>query len=170
MSKLLASFLVRRSHRELWLLGAAGFIAILVGFVEGVARPLMSRLESARTSLAEAIALSAWVAAKKAELEGLSGELEVSASEVGSAIGVRDIETRLDAADLRSFTTRLSGTDGGGVSLRFESVRFEQIMPWVAATEIQGGYRIVELQLSRTDLDGNLVAELLIEPNRCAGC
>lgn len=160
----LATRLARLSRREFWLLTLLFFVALPLAFIEGVARPLLARLDAARDAETNALALAAWLAVQQGELAVLPRSATNAPELAADRIGISGIEARLIEAELRGFANQLADTGTGGVTLRFDSVAFERLMPWLETTEAETGYRLTGLRLVRAEAEGYVMAEILLEP------
>lgn len=159
--------LARMSARERRLLALLVFLVLPLGAVYGVVLPMAERRAEARLAVDEALSLQAWVAARQAELAALPPEsgAAVAPAEI-DAIGISGVEASLVDAGLRGDVALLSNSPGGGVSLRFDSVRFTELMPWLDTMEAGSGYAVASLRLLRGDAADEVQADLQLEPVR----
>jgi len=166
MSDGLAGKLARMSARERRLLALLVFLVLPLGAVYGVVMPMAERRAEARLAVDEALALQAWVSARQIELAALPAETGPATPAEVEAIGISGVEASLVDAGLRREVSLLANSPGGGVSLRFDSVYFTELMPWLDAMETGSGYAIASLRLLRGDDADEVQAEVQLEPLR----
>lgn len=165
MTARLIQFLAGLTRRERILIALVLFIALPAGLVQAVALPLLARNEAARAAVAEAEALQDWLRARQAELALLpaASENPQAATNIPPA-GLSALEDSLTQAGLRQSLSLFTNPSGASVSLRFQSVGFTQLMPWLDDVERRMGYRVATLRLSRGDQANLVEAEIQLEP------
>jgi general secretion pathway protein M len=156
--------LARRSARERLLLAALVLVALPVAAVFLGAQPLMDQRNTARAALAEAEAERGWYVARQAEIAALPVNGETRVDRPAAPVGLGGIEARLIEAGLRHAVSQLANAQGNSVVLEFESVGFEMLMRWLDGVETNAGYRVSALQILRGDGEGQVEAELRLEP------
>jgi type II secretory pathway component PulM len=162
----LAATLIGLSRRERLLVLLMVLLAVPAALWLAVAEPLLASRDAARTAVAEAEDLRAWVVARRAELAALPNpEANDSAT---APVGLAGIEARLQSAGLTPAGTggavQLGDAGQDGVSLRFERVDFALLMDWLTGVEAEAGYRVATLTLAAGDIPGQVGADLRLEP------
>lgn len=164
----LALFLTALSRRERWLVLLMVLVAVPAALWLALAEPLLARRDAARTALAEAEDLHAWVLARRAEVAALPQP--AARADRPPPVGLAGIESRLQAAGLTPQETggavQLADAGSDGVSLRFETVGFGALMDWLTLVEAEAGYRVASLTLAATEVPGQIGADLRLAPAR----
>lgn len=157
----LAQALVTRTARERWLIALLMGIVVPVGLIAAVAQPMAAARTAALAELDSARDLADWVAERRAVLPPLPAARTAVANV--DPIGISGIEASLVAAGLRPAVASLSNAPDGGISLRFESVQFSLLMPWVDDTEALSGYVLSAFRIAALDRPDLVQAELELD-------
>ena len=167
----LAQFLTGRSGRERLALALAVLLALPAALWLALAEPLLARRDAARTALAEAEELHAWLIEQRETLASLPAAPRDGAErgDIPAAEGLAGIEARLQDAGLTEAALgaglQLSDAGGGAIGLRFERVGFLALMDWIEAVEAEAGYRLASLTLGPdAEQPGEVAAELRFVP------
>jgi len=162
----LAAFLLERSRRERWLLAVLALLGLPALLVQGVALPLIERQAEARAALAQARATEIWVGEQALEHARLRRTGGAGHPRAHDPIGVSGIEAGLREAGLRGAVGELSNTADGGVTLRFDAVRFTALAGWLSAETDRWGYELAAFSFERGERADVVAAELRLEPLR----
>lgn len=162
----LTDFLLGVSARERLLLALLVLIALPLGVVYGLGLPLAERRVAMRAELAEARATELWVADQAVAFATLSRDAARNrqSDRAVAAIGISGIETSLRDAGLREAASELANTADGGITLRFDAVRFTRLAEWLSAQHDVWGYDLVGFTFERGSRADMVAAELRLEP------
>jgi len=160
----LATLLMERSRRERWLLAVLVLGALPLGFWQGVAVSLVERQAEARAALAGTRATELWVAEQTVEHARLTHAAGVGEDRATAPVGMSGIETALREAGLRSEVTELANTADGGITLRFDAVRFSRLAAWLSAQSGQWGYDLDAFTFERGAREDVVAADLRLLP------
>ena len=166
MIERLAAQFMQRSRRERWLLLVALLLALPLGLAFGVIEPLTERRLAAEQRLIDAQAQRDWLRTRQGELASLpapGADLPQAVTQA-SPVGLGGIEARLSAEGLRQHVVALAAPSRGDVVIQLEAVDFAEVMRWVASVEAEAGYALGALSLRRTEVPGEVDAELQLEP------
>lgn len=161
---------MRRLARALSSLTARerGALALLVALALpaalwlGLAEPLLNRRDQARADLAQAQDLSAWIAARQADLAALPPPPPPGPAPEG--LGA--LETRLAVLGLPPGSAQLADAGAGAVTLRLSDVALADLMPWLEGVLAEAGYRLASLTLTALPRPAHVDADLRLEPAR----
>ena len=162
----LVGFLLGLSRRERWLLAVLALVVLPAGLVYGVALPLTERRAAAREAVAEARATELWVADQAvtyATLKRDAGEGRKT-SRATDPIGISGIEASLRAAGLRTAASELANSADGGITLRFDEVRFTALAEWLSAQADGWGYDLAGFTFERGAREDVVAADLRLVP------
>lgn len=162
----LAGFLLERSRRERWLLAVLVLVGLPLLLAQGVALPLIERQAEARAALAEARATEVWLAEQAVAHARLVREGGEGRPRARDPIGVSGIEAGLREAELREAVTELANTADGGVTLRFDAVRFTTLAAWLSSETDRWGYELAGFTFERGARGDVVAAELRLDPLR----
>ena len=160
----LAALLMERSRRERWLLAAMVLGALPLGLWQGVAAPLIERQAQARAALAETRATELWVAEQAVEHARLMRAAGGGDDRAATPVGMSGIEGALREAGLRSDVTELANTADGGITLRFDAVRFSNLAAWLSDQSGQWGYDLDAFTFERGAREDVVAADLRLVP------
>lgn len=164
----LVGFLLGLSRRERWLLAVLTLVVLPVGLIYGVALPLTEQRAAARAAVAEARATELWVADQAvtyATLRRDAGEGRVT-TRATDPIGISGIEASLREADLRRAASELANSADGGITLRFDEVRFTVLAEWLGAQADTWGYELAGFTFERGKREDVVAADLRLVPIR----
>jgi len=161
MSARLIDLLLQLAPRERLLLGALFGIILPLGIVLGLLLPLQEQQKAALNARTEAVALNLWVQDKVGELERLARTPDAGPR---APIGTSGIEQALIDAGLRGDVAELSGDADGVVDLRFDRVRFTQVMGWLSETAPTWGYDVTQFRFEAIRSPGDVAASLTLTP------
>lgn len=166
MTARLIEALLRLAPRERLLLGVLLVVIMPLGIVFGVLLPLSDQRKAAMTELQEVRALSAWVAARQAEVQALAPPDDPAGIALGPrpAIGLSALEKSLVSAFLRDPVTSLANRSDGGIELRFDAVPFQDFMAWLSSQDPDWGYDIVGLRIGKSDDPGIVSVDMRLKP------
>lgn len=154
------------SARERGLLALLGLIALPLGVVYGLGLPLTERRDAMRAQVAEARATELWVAEQAVAFATLSRDAarnrQIDRAVV--AIGISGIEASLRDAGLREAASELANAADGGITLRFDAVRFTRLAEWLSAQHDVWGYDLVGFTIERGSRADVVAADLRLEP------
>lgn len=162
----LAALLSERSRRERWLLVVLVLVVLPLGLWQGVAVPLLDRQLSARAALAETRATEVWVAEQAVLHARLTREAGGDEDRAAAPVGMSGIEAALLEAELRDAVTELANTADGGITLRFDAVRFSKLAAWLSAQSGQWGYDLDAFTFERGAREDVVAADLRLVPAR----
>lgn len=142
----LAGFLVGISRRERMMIAILACVALPLAVIAGVAQPLAERRAAAHSAADDARKVELWVAEQAVLYANLTRDRATAQSpaRITAPVGISGIEASLREAGLRSFASELANAADGGITLRFDAVRFTQLAEWLTAQSDLWGY----------DLDG----------------
>jgi len=160
----LAALLMERSRRERGLLAVLVLGALPLGLWQGVAVPLTERQAAARAALAETRATELWVADRAVEHARLRHAAGGRKDRAAAPVGMSGIESALREAGLRDEVTELANTAGGGITLRFDAVRFSRLAAWLSDQSGQWGYDLDAFTFERGAREDVVAADLRLVP------
>lgn len=163
MSDRLIDLLLRLAPRERMLLGLLAGLVLPVALALGWLWPLHEERQAAQGQLREARALDAWVLDRRDEIAQIAQPVETG-GEIPSAVGASALEQSLIARNLRDKLRALETRDEGEIDLRFDAVKFTELMRWIDAEDPDWGYNIAVLSLERTERDALVGARLTLVP------
>lgn len=155
----LIDLLLTRTARERLLLALLCAVVVPLALVFGALMPLAEARKTAEAAHAEALATGTWLAARAAELQllpapVLAGTDDVTAAQDRAPIGAAALEESLKRVGLRPALTALDSDSDGGVTLRFDAVRFVALADWLRGSQPRWGYDLARLDLTQLDLNG----------------
>lgn len=159
-------FLLGLSRRERWLVALLALIALPIGALYGIALPLADTRDTARAAMAEARATELWVADQAVQYATLTRDA-VHAPQIARAtspIGISGIEASLRDAGLREAASELANTADGGITLRFDAVRFTQLAEWLTVQNDIWGYDLTGFTFERGPRADVVAADLRLVP------
>ncbi len=162
----LAGLLLELSRRERLALLALLVIALPLLLVQAVALPILERKSAARAALAEARMTELWVAEQALAHARLARDAGTSQARATTAIGISGIEAGLRAAGLREAVTELANSGDGGITLRFDAVRFTVLAEWLMAQSPVWGYDLAGFAFERGAREDVVAADLRLVPAR----
>lgn len=160
----LIQYLAGRTRRERWLLGLLVFVALPMAAVYLAVLPMAQTREEARRSVSEAQALEAWVAVQATQYAARTAAVVEETAPVAGPIGISGIEKSLVAAGLRGDVSELANNGSGGITLRFDEVRFTVLMDWIASVSEAWGYSMTGFSFDRGEREDVVAAELRLAP------
>ncbi|WP_417726337.1 type II secretion system protein GspM [Roseovarius sp.] len=162
----LTSFLLGLSPRERWLVALLVLIALPIGAVYGIALPLAETRDNARAAVAEARATELWVADRAVEYATLTRDKARAPqfARATSPVGISGIEASLRDAGLRQAASELANAADGGITLRFDAVRFTQLAEWLTAQNDIWGYDLAGFTFERGARTDVVAADLRLVP------
>jgi len=160
----LAALLMERSRRERWLLVVLVFGALPLALWQGLAVPLIERQAQARAALAETRAIEAWLAEQAVEHARLMRAARRGETRVAAPVGMSGLESALREAGLRAEVTELANTADGGITLRFDAVRFSRLAAWLSSQSGQWGYDLDAFTFERGAREDVVAADLRLVP------
>lgn len=162
----LTGFLLGLSRRERWLVAVLALVALPVGAVYGIALPLAQSREAARAAVAEARATELWVADQAVQFATLARDAgqRPQVTRATNPIGISGIEASLRDAGLREAVTELANAADGGITLRFDAVRFTQLAEWLTAQNDTWGYDLAGFTFERGARTDVVAADLRLVP------
>ena len=160
----LTALLMERSRRERWLLAVLVLVALPLGLWQGVAVPLLDRQAAARAALAGTRATEAWVAEQAVLHARLMRAAGGGEGRAAAPVGMSGIEAALREAELRDAVTELANTADGGITLRFDAVRFSRLAAWLSAQSGQWGYDLDAFTFERGAREDVVAADLRLVP------
>jgi type II secretory pathway component PulM len=83
-----------------------------------------------------------------------------------TAIGISGIEAGLRAAGLREVVSELANTTDGGITLRFDAVRFTALADWLSGQSGVWGYDLAGFAFERGAREDVVAADLRLVPAR----
>ncbi|SLN47067.1 General secretion pathway, M protein [Roseovarius gaetbuli] len=150
------------SGRERLLVAVLALVALPLGVVYGVALPLADARQEAQRAVTEARATELWVADQSllyaSETTALRNAGE--AANGGPPIGISGIEASLVEAGLREKASELANAADGGITMRFDAVRFTRLAEWLSAQETSWGYTLVGFAFERGEREDVVAADL----------
>jgi type II secretory pathway component PulM len=161
MSARLIDFLLSRTARERFLLGALVAICLPLLVVFAVVIPLQEARRTATAEQTEARALAIWVNERVAELGTFADAPQLVAR---APIGSSGLEQSLIDAGLRDQISDLGVGDAGVIELRFDRVRFITLVNWISANKPTWGYDISSFRFEATEESGKVSAILALTP------
>ena len=166
MSGRLIDILLRLAPRERLLLGLLVAVVLPLGLMFGILMPLADQRQAAARDLAEARALSAWVAARRAEMQALAPPADAGGAALGprAPVGLSALEKSLISAFLRDPVTSLANRADGGIELRFDAVAFQEFMAWLSSQDPEWGYDITTLRIAKSDQPGIVSVDMRLKP------
>ncbi|PWE33807.1 hypothetical protein DDZ14_03855 [Maritimibacter sp. 55A14] len=144
-------------------------VALPAGAVFGLVQPLAEARVDARRMAAEATALERWVAEQATIFlteEQAREAAGTGPSAAAAPIGVSGVEKSLVEAGLRNDVAELANSADGGISLRFEAVRFTVLADWLSRVAPDWGYRLAAFSLVRGEQEDLVEADLTLVPAR----
>lgn len=163
----LAGVLLDLSRRERLLLLALLVVGLPLVVLQTVAVPMLARQAAARAALAEARTTELWVAEQALAHARLARAAGTPRARTTTApIGISGIEAGLRAAGLREAVTELANTGDGGITLRFDAVRFTVLAGWLAAQADIWGYDLAGFAFERGAREDVVAADLRLVPAR----
>jgi type II secretory pathway component PulM len=160
----LAALLMERSRRERLLLAVLVLVALPLGLWQGVAMPLIERQGQARAALANTRATELWVAERAVEHARLRRAAGADAGGGTAPVGMSGLEAALRTAGLRDAVTELANTAEGGITLRFDVVRFSRLAAWLSDQSGQWGYDLDGFTFERGAREDVVAADLRLVP------
>lgn len=160
------AFLLERSRRERWLLALLVLVGLPGVLAQAVALPLIERQAEMRAALAQARATEIWVAEQAVAHATLVRDGGGTRPRPRAPIGMSGIEAGLREAGLRAAVTELANTADGGITLRFDTVRFTTLAAWLSAEADRWGYELAGFSYERGGRAGVVAAELRLDPLR----
>lgn len=162
----LAGFLVGISRRERVMIAILACVVLPLAVIAGVAKPLAERRDAARSAAVEARAVELWVAEQAVLYAGLTreGAAVQGPARVTTPVGISGIEASLRDAGLRSFASELANAADGGITLRFDAVRFTQLADWLTAQRDLWGYDLAGFTFERGARADVVEAQLRLVP------
>ncbi|SLN47713.1 General secretion pathway, M protein [Roseovarius litorisediminis] len=157
-------YLAGLSQRERWLMLLLVFAVLPVGLFYGVVLPLSDARDAARREVADAQAVEAWVGDQAAVFMAMKGATGQKATTQGAPVGISGIEESLVSAGLRKDVAQLANNAAGGITLRFETVRFTAISEWLTASAGVWGYDLTSFTFERGKEPDVVAAELNLVP------
>lgn len=158
----LTDALLSLSQRERWLVGLLFGGVLPLGIVFLILVPLWEQRQEAYRALNDAEGVLQWVQEQARHYPAPAGQEQ--STQDRPAPGLSGLEASLVAAGLRDQVTALTNRRAGSVELRFDSVSFARLMPWLTQAETTSGYRLTGMTLDRTETDGRVAAALTLEP------
>ncbi|SHL20161.1 Type II secretory pathway, component PulM [Roseovarius marisflavi] len=150
------------SGRERLLVAVLALVALPLGVVYGVALPLADARQEAQRAVAEARATELWVADQSllyaSETTALRNAGE--GANGGPPIGISGIEASLVEAGLRAQASELANAADGGITMRFDAVRFTKLAEWLTLQEANWGYTLVGFTFERGEREDVVAADL----------
>lgn len=162
----LAGLMLERSRRERLALLALLVIALPLLLLQSVALPMLERQSAARAALAEARATELWVAEQALAHARLARDAGAPRARGAAPIGISGIEAGLRDAGLRDSVSELANTGDGGITLRFDAVRFSSLAEWLAAQSDSWGYDLAGFAFERGAREDVVAADLRLVPAR----
>jgi type II secretory pathway component PulM len=160
----LAALLMERSRRERWLLLVLVLGTLPLGLWQGVAVPMIERQAQARAALAVTRATEVWVAEQAVEHARLRRAAGDGAGRAAAPVGMSGLEKALREAGLRADVAELANTADGGITLRFDAVRFSWLAAWLSAQSGQWGYDLDAFTIERGEREDVVAADLRLVP------
>jgi len=146
----LAMYLVGLSRREGLLIALLALVVLPLGVIYGVGRPLAERRDAARVALAEARSTELWVAEQAILYATMTRNANTpQMARTTTPIGISGIEASLREAGLREVATELANAADGGITLRFDAVRFTHLVEWLTAQNDLWGYDLAGFSFER---------------------
>lgn len=150
------------SGRERLLVAMLALVALPLGLVYGVALPLADARQEAQRAVAETRATELWVAEQSllyaSETTALRNAGE--GANVGPPIGISGIEASLVEAELREQVSELANAADGGITMRFDAVRFTKLAEWLTKQETSWGYTLTGFTFERGEREDVVAADL----------
>jgi type II secretory pathway component PulM len=162
----LAGLMLERSRRERLALLALLVIGLPLFLLQSVALPMLERQSAARAALAEARMTELWVAEQALAHARLARDAGTSRARATTAIGISGIEAGLRAAGLREVVSELANTADGGITLRFDAVRFTALAEWLSGQSGVWGYDLAGFAFERGAREDVVAADLRLVPAR----
>lgn len=162
----LAGFLVGISRRERLMIAGLALVVLPLALVSGVAQPLAERRALAHAAVAEARATELWVAEQAVLYAGLTRDRSAlpDGARATAPVGISGIEASLREAGLRRFASELANAADGGITLRFDAVRFTQLAEWLSAQSDLWGYDLEGFTIERGARADVVEAQLRLVP------
>ena len=126
--------------------------------------PLIERQGQARSALANTRATELWVAERAVEHARLRRAAGADAGGGTAPVGMSGLEAALRAAGLRDAVTELANTAEGGITLRFDAVRFSRLAAWLSDQSGQWGYDLDGFTFERGAREDVVAADLRLVP------
>jgi len=126
--------------------------------------PLVERQAAARAALAGTRATEAWVAEQAVLYARLMREAGGGGARTTAPVGMSGIEAALRETDLRDAVTELANTADGGITLRFDAVRFSRLAAWLSAQSGEWGYDLAAFTFERGAREDVVAADLRLVP------
>ncbi|WP_297774255.1 type II secretion system protein GspM [uncultured Roseovarius sp.] len=161
----LTGFLLGLSRRERWLLALLTLVAVPIGAIYGIALPLAETREAARAAVSEARATELWVADQALVYATLTRETAQTEStvRVTTPVGISGIEASLREAGLRDAASELANAADGGITIRFDEVRFTRLAEWLTTQNDIWGYDLAGFTFERGAREDVVAADLRLE-------
>lgn len=162
----LAGFLVGISRRERMMIAILACVVLPLAVIAGAALPLAERRDAARLAADEARAVELWVAEQAVLYASLTRDRAAARgpARATAPVGISGIEASLRDAGLRSFASELANAADGGITLRFDAVRFTQLAEWLSAQSDLWGYDLAGFTFERGARADVVEAQLRLEP------
>ncbi len=150
------------SGRERLLVAMLALVALPLGLVYGVALPLADARQEAQRAVAETRATELWVAEQSllyaSETTALRNAGE--GANAGPPIGISGIEASLVEAGLREQASELANAADGGITMRFDAVRFTKLAEWLTEQETSWGYTLTGFTFERGEREDVVATDL----------
>lgn len=162
----LSGFLAGLNRRERGLLALLALVALPLALVFAVALPLAERRDAARAAVAEARAIELWTADQAVVYATLTRDAAAlpQRRRGGDPIGISGIEASLREAGLREAASELANAADGGITMRFDAVRFVTLSDWLAAQSDVWGYDLAGFVFERGARTDVVEAEVRLVP------
>ncbi|WP_300548194.1 type II secretion system protein GspM [Roseovarius sp.] len=150
------------SGRERLLLAMLALVVLPLGMIYGVALPLGDARAAARRDVAEARATELWVADQALIFASETAAMRNAGegAKAGPPIGISGIEASLVEAGLRQQASELANAADGGITMRFDAVRFTKLAEWLGTQEKSWGYTLAGFTFERGEREDVVAAEL----------
>jgi type II secretory pathway component PulM len=162
----LAGLLLDLSRRERLALLALVLIGLPLLLLQSVALPLLDRQAEARAALTEARLTELWVAEQALNFARLERDAGPSRDRTSAPVGISGIEATLREAGLRAAVSELANSGDGGITLRFDAVRFTALAQWLTAQSESWGYELEGFSFDRGAREDVVAADLRLVPAR----
>ncbi|WP_209427904.1 type II secretion system protein GspM [Pararhodobacter sp. SW119] len=153
----------RQSIRARLLLICLGGFMLSTFFLLGIILPVAERREAAYRDLAEVQAERAWLEQMRVEHARLSQRVKDSTELKTGGVGLSGIETSLLVSGLWESVTELGNAAEDSIDLRFNEVDFVHLMSWLNRIELDAGYTVSRLQLTKGEHSGKVEAEMQLK-------
>lgn len=160
-----AEFLRTRTKRERALTLSTVVLGVPTIAFFGVLEPVHQKKLSLISTQAETAALAEWLATTVSENAGVLSNGTAGAPST-IAIGIAALEQSLIQTGLRDNVAGLAPVEDGKIELRFDRISLEELAEWLTQTTPTWGYSVVQYDLSKLGIDGDVAARFTLEPTQ----